>query len=133
MDPVANMFSQIKNAINASSKEADISYSKLKIAILEILKNKGFIQDYQLIHNEDQKYPRAIKVAIKYKPKTKEPVFKDIKRISTPGCRIYAKSQDLNTYGRGRIDVLISTSKGIMSIHDARKLGLGGEIICEVK
>lgn len=135
MDPIADMFSQIKNAINASKKEAEISYAKTKLAILEILKSRGYIEKFEVIKNENQKYPRAIKVVLKYQAKggAKKAVLSNIKRLSRPGRRMYVKAPELENLRRGRRDVLISTSSGIMSLTDARKKGLGGEAICEVK
>lgn len=134
MDPIANMFSQIKNAASASQKETVVPYSKLKLAILELLKAKGYLENFEEVKEEDKKFPTGIKVIIKYKNKGNvEPVLKDIKRISRPGRRVYFGSKELSNKLRGEAVLLVSTSTGIMSGHDARKKGLGGEIICEVR
>lgn len=131
MDPIANMFSQLKNAGAASHKEAKIAYSKLNLAILEILKSRGFISAFSLVMLETKKYPIAIKVNLKFK-NPQEMAFSDIKRISRPGRRIYITAKEINARSRGKADILISTSRGILCGNDARKKGLGGELIGEV-
>jgi len=131
MDPISNMFSQIKNANAVSKKEVTVSYSKMKLAILEILKERGYIEDFAQIKQENQKYPAGIEVKLKYRGK--ETVLSNIKRISRPGRRVYAKANELPARLKGRTEILVSTSSGIMSGREARKKGLGGEIICEVE
>lgn len=131
MDPIANMFSQLKNAGAASHKEAKVAYSKMNLAILEILKSRGFINSFTPVTIDTQKYPIAIKVNLKFK-NAKEMAFYDLKRISRPGRRIYISAKEINQRSRGKADILISTSKGILSGNDARKKGLGGELIGEV-
>lgn len=130
MDPIANMFSQIKNAIMASKKEVIVPYSKAKFAILGVFKKENLIEDFSEIKKEDQKYPAGIEVKLKFRGK--ESVFTNIKRISRPGRRVYVQAKDLSIRLRGRNRILVSTSSGVMSGYEARKKGLGGEIICEV-
>jgi len=134
MDTIANMFVQIKNAIRTSQKEIEVPFAKVKLAILEVLKNKGYVESYEEIKVEEKKYPAGIKIIFKFK-ENKAPALTDIKRISTPGRRVYVGAGKLKTYIRlgGGADVLVSTSSGIMSGRDARKKGLGGEIIGEMK
>lgn len=131
MDPIANMFSQLKNAGAASHKEAKVAYSKMNLAILEILKSRGFINSFTPVTIDTQKYPIAIKVNLKFK-NAKEMAFYDLKRISRPGRRIYISAKEINVRSRGKADILISTSKGVLSGHEARKYGLGGELLGEV-
>ena len=131
MDPIANMFSQLKNAGAASHKEAKVAYSKMNLAILEILKSRGFINSFTPVTIDTQKYPIAIKVNLKFK-NAKEMAFYDLKRISRPGRRIYISAKEINQRSRGKADILISTSKGVLSGHEAHKKGLGGELIGEV-
>lgn len=131
MDQIANMFSQLKNAGAASHKEAKVSYSKINLAILEILKSRGYIGEFSPVMLENKKYPIAIKVNLKFK-NSKELAFNNIKRISCPGRRIYISAKEINKRSRGKADILISTSKGILSGREALKKGLGGELIGEV-
>lgn len=131
MDPIANMFSQLKNSINATKQESFVSYSKAKVAILENLKKGGFIADYKVVKQENQKYPSEINIKFKYE--NRRSAITDIKRISKPGKRVYAKANQLGKLKYGKADVILSTSKGVMSLVEAKKHGLGGEVICEVR
>ena len=131
MDPIANSLAQIKNAVQNFRKEVNIKYAKINLAVLEILKTGGFIGNYEVIKEENKKYPTLIKVTLKYRDK--EPVFKDIKIVSRSGRRVYTGVAKIHVLQRGKLDVLISTSQGMMSGREARKKGLGGEVICEVK
>jgi len=132
MDSIANMLSQIKNAGNARKKETEVKYSKMNSAILNILKNQGFIENFEEKFVNNQKYPSKIIVKLKYKNQN-EPYLEDILRVSSPGRRIYVKSGKINRLSRGKTEFLISTSKGVMSGKEAHKKGLGGEVLCEVK
>jgi len=132
MDPIANMLSQIKNAGNAKKKETEVKYSKMNSAILNNLKNQGYIENFEEKRVNNQKYPSKIVVKLKYKNQN-EPYFSDIQRISSPGRRIYVKSGRINKLSRGKSEFLISTPQGVMSGREAHKKGLGGEVICEVE
>lgn len=131
MDTIANMFSQLKNASSIGKEQTEINYSKLNLRILELLKKRGFISDYHENIIKDKKYPGGITVTIKYKP-SKEPVMADIVRVSRSGRRLYVSAKEIGLYSRGQVELLISTSQGIMTGYDARKKGLGGEIIGKV-
>ena len=131
MDPIANSFVQIKNALMASHKEVTVTYSKMKLAILGALQKQGKIESFEEVKVEDQKYPAGIKVVLKYK--NKDSVINNIKRISKPGRRVYIAATKIPTVKRGRAEVIISTSAGVMSGAEAFKKGLGGEIICEIE
>lgn len=131
MDPIANMISQLKNAGNANLKETEVPYSKINLAILEILRTSGFITSFAEEKKENQKYPYKIKVTLKYKSKN-ELTFNNIRRVSRPGRRIYIGAGKIHQVSRGKAEVLISTSQGVMNGKTARKKGLGGELICEV-
>jgi small subunit ribosomal protein S8 len=133
MDPIANSLVQIKNAISISKKEVTVTYSKVKLAILATLKRQGLIEDYKEVIVEDQKYPAGINVTLKYKDTNKESVISNIKRISSPGRRVYVAASKIPSVKKGRVEVIISTSQGVMSGKEAFKKGLGGEIICEVE
>jgi len=132
MDSIANMFSQLKNASFNKSKETKVAYSKLNLKILTVLKNRGMVLDFQEEKNKDKKYPTAILVKIKYKT-NKEPFFTNIMRISRSGKRVYIHHKDINQARRNRAEILVSTSKGLMSGSEAHQKGLGGELIGKVQ
>jgi len=133
MDTIANMLIQIKNAGRAKKKETEVKFSKINLAILNNLKNQGYINNFKTKENNHQKYPSKIIVNLKYKNQD-EPYLSEIIRVSSPGRRIYTKSSKLPKLSRGgQSEFFISTSEGIMTGKEAHKKGLGGEVICEVK
>jgi small subunit ribosomal protein S8 len=127
-DPIADMLTRIRNAIIASYDEVEIPSSKMKIDIVKILKFEGYIRNYKLVKDAKQ---GIIVIYLKYN-KDKSPVIKGLKRISKPSCRVYASSKKvpktLNSLG---ITVL-STSRGIMTDREARRVKVGGEVVCSV-
>jgi len=127
-DPIADMLTRIRNGIIASFDTVDVPSSKLKINIAKILKSEGFIKNYKVIADKKQ---GLIRIFLKYDDNG-EPVIGGLKRVSRSSCRVFAKKDELpmvlNGYG---INVL-STSKGVMTDKQARKLGIGGEILCSV-
>ncbi len=127
-DPIADMLTRIRNGIIASFDTVDVPSSKLKINIAKILKSEGFIKNYKLIADKKQ---GLIRIFLKY-DENGEPVIGGLKRVSRCSCRVFAKKDEvpmvLNGFG---INVL-STSKGVMTDKQARKLGIGGEILCSV-
>lgn len=130
MDPIANSFVQIKNAQASLKNQVVLSYSKIKLAILEVLKKQDLIEKIEVIKEEDKKYPSGILVTLKYN--NHERVLANIKRVSKPGRRVYVAANKIKSAQKGRATVILSTSQGIMSGREAIKKGLGGEIICEV-
>ena len=127
-DPIADMLTRIRNANSVHHDKVEISGSKIKEAIATILKAEGFIKDFEVVPDEKQ---NMIRVSLKYGA-NKEKVISGIKRISKPGLRMYAKSSELPRVLGGLGIAIISTSKGIMSDKQARKAGLGGEVIAYV-
>ncbi|MCG0276122.1 MAG: 30S ribosomal protein S8 [Thermosediminibacteraceae bacterium] len=127
-DPIADMLTRIRNANNAGHPTVEVPCSKIKKAIAETLKNEGFIQDYEVIEDGKQ---GIIKIYLKYGP-NKERVITGIKRISKPGLRIYVKKDQIPKVLGGLGIAILSTSKGIMTDKQARKEGVGGEVICYV-
>lgn len=123
MDKVGDLLIRIKNGYMASRKDVDVSYSKLGLAICNLLKEEGYISE---VKHED----RVIKVTLKYEDKS--PIMKDVKRVSKPGRRIYTNSKMLPRVLNGLGLAIISTPKGVMSDKQARKEGLGGEIMAYV-
>lgn len=130
MDPIANSFVQLKNGQASLKKEVILTYSKMKLAILEVLKKQELIEKAEVINEEGKKYPTGILVTLKYK--NHERVLANIKRVSKPGRRVYVAANKIRSVQKGRATVILSTSQGVMSGADAIKKCLGGEIICEV-
>jgi len=126
-DPVADMLIRIKNAQKVAKKEVNMPRSKLKIGIADVLKTEGFIVDFQEL--KDAKKPEMV-IILKYFEG--RPVISYLKRVSRPGLRVYSGRDELPTVKNGLGIVIISTSKGVMSDHQARRLGEGGEILCYV-
>lgn len=127
-DPIADMLTRIRNANAMRYKEVEIPSSKMKVEIARILKGEGFINDYKIKKNNIQD---IIVLSLKYGDK-KERVITGLKRISKPGLRVYAKSEDVPRVLNGLGIAIISTSKGIMTDKEARNQKLGGEVIAYV-
>ena len=127
-DPIADMLTRIRNANTAGHKTVDIPASNMKKSIAEILKNEGFINDYQVVQDNAQ---GTIKIDLKYGP-GKEKTIYGIKKISKPGLRVYAKANEVPKVLGGLGIAIISTSKGIMTDKEARKLHIGGEVLAFV-
>ena len=127
-DPIADMLTRLRNANSVYHENVEIPGSKIKIAIAAVLKEEGFIKDYAF--NEDNKQG-VISVSLKYGP-NREKVISGINRISKPGLRQYAKHNEIPRVLGGLGIAIISTSKGIMSDKQARKAGLGGEVVAYV-
>ena len=127
-DPIADMLTRIRNAGSAKHETVDVPASKMKKAIVEILLNEGYIKSYQLVDDGTQ---GIIRITLKYLP-GKEKAIQGLKRVSKPGLRVYAGADELPRVLRGLGIAIISTSKGIMSDKQARKAGLGGEVIAYV-
>ena len=127
-DPIADMLTRIRNANTVGHETVEIPASKMKKAIAEILKEEGYITDFDVIEDDKQ---GMIKVTMKYGA-NKEKVISGIKKISKPGLKVYAKAGEVPKVLGGLGIAIISTSKGIVSDKEARKLGVGGEVICYV-
>lgn len=127
-DPVADMLTRIRNALKASHETVDIPNSKLKMEIAKVLKSEGYIRNIKII--SDGRH-RLIRIFLKYDEEG-VPVIGGVKRLSKPSCRIYSGYDDipkiLNGYGIN----IVSTSKGLMADRQARKMRVGGEILCSV-
>ena len=128
IDPIGDMISRIRNAQMRLLNKVSIPNSKFRIKILDILKQEGFISGYKL--SPDSKNQNNITVDLKYNNGL--PVIKEIKRISKPGRRIYARATSIPKIQNGLGLAIVSTSKGIMTDNDARSKNIGGEIICKV-
>ena len=127
-DPIADMLTRIRNAIKAEHLKVDIPASKMKVSIAKILKDEGFIRNYKIIEDNKQK---ILRVYLKYNEQSQSAIL-SLVRISKPGRRIYSKAQELKpVYNNIGIRIL-STPKGVITNKAARKLNVGGEIICEI-
>jgi len=128
-DPIADYLTRIRNAQMAQHRVVEIPASNLKKDITKILFDKGYILNYKF---EDEGPQGSIKIALKYHPKTKRPAMTKIQRISTPGLRRYVGATDLPRVLNGLGISILSTSSGVMTDKEAKKLNVGGEILCQV-
>ena len=129
-DPIADMLTRIRNAIMVERQSVDMSVSKLKRGVAEVLKREGFIWDFEEYKNDDEPVGQ-IRLELKY-GNTGEKVIRHIKRVSKPGRRVYSKSKDLRPVLNGLGIQIISTSQGVVSDREARQKGIGGEVIAEI-
>ena len=127
-DPIADMLTRLRNANSVYHEKVEIPGSKIKQAIAAILKEEGFIKDFDFVSDNKQ---GVLRVSLKYGP-NREKVITGIIRISKPGLRVYAKSEQLPRVLGGLGIAIVSTSKGMMSDKQARRSGLGGEVIAYV-
>ena len=127
VDPIGDMITRIRNAQMRSLNKVKIPASKFRVRILDVLKKEGYISDYKI---ENESNIGIILVDLKYDNGL--PVIKEIKRVSKPGRRIYAKADSISKIQNGLGLAIVSTSIGIMSDNDARTKNVGGEIICRV-
>ncbi|MGI5997135.1 MAG: 30S ribosomal protein S8 [Lutispora sp.] len=127
-DPIADMLTRIRNANTVKHQTVDIPLSNIKKAMAEILLEEGYIKSFEIIDDGAQ---GIIRITLKYTA-NKGKVITGLKRISKPGLRVYAKKDEVPKVLGGLGIAIISTSKGIMSDKDARKAGLGGEVLCYV-
>ncbi|MCA9465387.1 MAG: 30S ribosomal protein S8 [Nitrospira sp.] len=129
-DPIADLFVRIKNAGGRGHETLQVPSSKMKKDLLGILKNEGYIHDFRLIASDG--HP-AIEVVLRYEPgRQKKSFITGIKRISKPGCRVYASADQLPRVMRGLGLAIITTDKGILTDEQCRKLKVGGEVLCHV-
>lgn len=125
-DPIADMLTRIRNAIMASYDTVDIPCSRLKINISKALKSEGFIKNYRVVSERGQK---IIRIFLKY-DENGESNIDGLKRVSKPGCRVYTSNDRIPRVLGGYGVNILSTSKGVMTDREARKMGIGGEILC---
>ena len=129
-DPIADYLTRIRNAVAAKHRLVEIPASNLKKDITKILKEKGYILNYKF--EETKNHQGNIKIALKYHPETKAPAITTIERVSTPGLRKYVSADELPRVKNGLGIAVLSTSKGVITDKEARKLNVGGEVICYV-
>ncbi|MBC7222721.1 MAG: 30S ribosomal protein S8 [Anaerolineae bacterium] len=127
-DPIADMLTRIRNAAMARHGYVVMPSSKMKVAIARILRDEGFIQDYDV--TQDRPQPR-LRIWLKYTP-DRRPVITGLQRVSKPGRRVYTKREDIPWVRSGVGIAILSTPKGVMTDRQARRMGVGGEVICYV-
>lgn len=127
-DPIADMLTRVRNANSAFKSTTSMPSSKKLVEIARIMKQEGYIEDYKVVPGEPQD---SLEVVLKYGPK-KQRTITGIRRISKPGLRVYAKKDDLPRVLGGLGIAVISTSSGVMTDRDARKAGVGGEVIAYI-
>lgn len=127
-DPIADMLTRIRNASSARHPSVLFPGSRLKVAILDILRKEGFIDSYQ-VKKQDSK--TDIEVTLRYM-KNRKPVISQLERVSVPGRRSYVAATELKTVRNNMGIAIVSTSQGVMTGRRAKKLNIGGEVICRV-
>ena len=127
-DPIADMLTRVRNALSARHQKVDVPASKLKMEIARILKEEGYIINFKLAEDGTQ---RSIRLYLKYTP-ANEPAIASIQRVSRPGCRVYVGSGDIPRVLGGLGVNILTTPRGVMTGRDARKEGVGGELLCQV-
>ena len=127
-DPLADMLTRIRNGVMVNFDSVTVPLSKLKVGVAKVLKDEGYINDYHIINDGPQ---GALKIDLKYGP-NREKVLTGIRRMSKPGLRQYKKSDRIPKVMSGLGVAILTTSKGIITDREARRLNIGGEYLCEV-
>jgi len=127
-DPIADMLTRIRNSARAKHPRVDLPCSKLKVEIARILKDEGYLVNFKVV---EEKGKKTLRVFLRY-TSDRRSVITDLKRISRPGSRRYVGKADIRTVVGGMGISIVSTPRGLMTGHAARKEGVGGEMLCEV-
>jgi len=127
-DPIADMLTRIRNAIMARHENVLIPASRMKLYIAKILKQEGFISDYEVMGNQPN---RQIKIILRYDDNNK-PVISGLKRVSKPGLRVYSQRDEIPRIYGGQGIAILSTSEGVMTGSKAWRRGIGGELLCYI-
>ena len=131
-DPIADYLTRIRNAQMASHRIVEIPSSRIKRAITEILYDQGYILKYTFEEKSAEQKQGLIKIALKYDQATKQPVIKELVRVSRPGLRRFSGCSDIPRVINGLGTMIVSTSKGVMTDKKARELNVGGELLCYI-
>jgi small subunit ribosomal protein S8 len=127
-DPIADLLTRVRNALGVKHAHVIAPSSKMKVSIAQVLREEGFIQGYDV--TKDRPQP-MLRIWLKY-AEDGEPAITALKRVSKPGCRVYAGKEEVPRVRSGMGVAILSTSKGIMTDKKARRLGIGGEVLCHV-
>lgn len=132
-DPIADLLTRIRNALMAGHGTVSVPNSKLKLAIAQILKQEGFIEEFTIQATEGE-VQSSLRLTLKYVGvrREKRPVISGLERVSTPGRRVYASKKEIPWVLSGMGIAILSTPKGVMTGTRARQLGVGGEVLCKV-
>ena len=132
-DPIADLLTRIRNTVMAGQQSVSIPSSKMKLAVVEILKQEGFIDSFEEVEVDDKPH-KVLRVGIKYVGERRErrPVISGLRRISRPGNRVYVGKKEIPWVQSGLGVAILTTPKGVMTGVRARQLGVGGELLCEV-
>lgn len=128
-DPIADMLTRIRNASLARHQTTEIPATKMTRSIAAVLKSEGFVADFE---ETGEGIKRKLVISLKYKGKQRQPIIRALKRVSRPGLRVYSNRKDLPRVLGGIGIAIVSTSKGIMTDREARRQGVGGEVLCYV-
>ncbi len=127
-DPIADMLTRVRNGIMARQKQVVVPGSKVKIAVARILRDEGYIKDFEVTKDVPQV---QLRIVLKY-DRDRKPIVTGLKRVSKPGRRVYVKRTEIPWVLSGLGVAVLSTPQGIMTDQKARRLGLGGEVLCHV-
>ena len=132
-DPIADMLTRIRNAVMAGHAQVGMPNSKIKVEIARILKDEGFLENYEVVNGESE-VQKTLRLKIKYvgDRRQRRAVLSGLERVSSPGRRVYTKKTEIPWVLSGIGVAILSTPKGVMTGTRARQLGVGGEIICKV-
>ncbi len=130
MDPISDLLTRIRNSNIRQKDRVDVPMSKMKMEVVRVLKEEGFIANFKTLYNGTNKRG-TIRVFLKYSP-TKEAVIRGIKRVSKPGLRVYRPHDDIPKARGGFSVTILSTSQGIMTGEAAKEKKVGGEVLCQV-
>ncbi len=129
-DPIADLLTRIRNAMHVERPYVDMPLSKMKVRVVQALEREGFVWDHEVVEEEGAPAP-TLRVNLKYGPNG-EHVIQHIERVSKPGCRVYVGVTEMKEVRQGLGVSILSTSKGVLSNREARKEGVGGELVCQV-
>jgi len=127
-DPVADLLARIRNAIRARHQKVDVPASKLKLEIARILKEEGYVSNFKITEEEGHK---VLRIYLKY-ANNNEAVISNLSRVSSPGCRVYVRRREIPRVLGGLGINILTTPRGVMTGRQARKEGVGGEVLCEI-
>lgn len=127
-DPIADMLTRLRNAIQAGHPSLDMPTSRLKVDVCQVLKDQGYIVDFEVL---PEATPGVLRITLKYFA-DRSPAVQGIRRVSKPSLRVYRAAKDIKPVLSGLGISIVSTSKGVMTAKQARQQGVGGEVLCEV-
>lgn len=130
MDTIADFLTSIRNASARAKDRVDVPASRMKLEIVRLLKEEGFVSNFKSLYSNEGKRS-TLRVFLKYSP-TKEPIIRNLRRVSKPGLRVYRSYNDIPRVRGGFAVTIISTSKGVVTDRQAKKMKVGGEILCQV-